>query len=87
MAKYRKKPVIIEAFRYGIEEPPDWFRGVDGVWETVEYGTPIKWCEIMTPEGKMRGERGDWIIRGIQGELYPCKNEIFEQTYELVEEN
>jgi hypothetical protein len=40
---------------------------------------------IDTPEGTMRAERGDWIIRGIQGEIYPCKPDIFEASYEEAE--
>lgn len=41
--------------------------------------------EIETLEGTMRAEPGDWIIRGVKGELYPCKPDIFEQTYEAVD--
>ncbi len=88
MAKFRKKPVIIEAFQYGVEDFPPWFkkaeqRGrVQCFWL---YGEEQRWCEIETPEGTMRGESGDWIIRGIHGEIYPYKPDIFEATYELVE--
>lgn len=94
MAKYRKKPVVIEAFCYGIDGWPDWFhdkhitndimtfRGE----HATDYGpfdrsTDI-WCEIKTLEGVMRGDYGDYIIRGVQGEIYPCKPDIFEMTYE-----
>ena len=42
--------------------------------------------EIKTLEGTMIGEPGDWLIKGINGELYPCKNDIFERTYEEVEQ-
>ena len=94
MAKYRKKPVIIEAFRYEIDEPPpQWFQQAEGtIIDCITgYGSPDgypqRWCRIVTPEGKMIAQQGDWIIRGIQGELYPCKNEIFEATYEAVEED
>jgi hypothetical protein len=61
MAKYRKKPVVIEAYQTQI---------------------PI---EIKTLEGTMMGFPGDWIITGVKGEQYPCKNDIFEATYEKVE--
>jgi len=60
MAKYRKKPVIIEA--YQLSESM-----------TVE-----------TLEGTMRGNVGDWLIVGIRGEKYFCKDEIFQATYEKV---
>lgn len=42
--------------------------------------------EIETLEGVMKADRGDWIIRGVKGELYPCKNDVFEMTYKKVEE-
>ena len=54
---YRKRPVVISAFR------------------TTEQ------VEIETWEGTMTAEPGDWIIRGIQGEIYPCKDSVFKQTY------
>lgn len=49
-----------------------------------EYGTEETFAtvSIRTPEGNMLAERGDWIICGVKGELYPCKHDIFEQTYE-----
>lgn len=65
MAKYRKKPVVIEAY---------------------QFSGPGEHLTIHTLEGDMRADLGDWIIRGIKGELYPCKDEIFRATYELVTE-
>lgn len=95
MAKYRKKPVVIEAFQYGIDPIPDWF------WQNVHTGkatlksslpnhvyydvnenTEVMWCEIETLEGVMRGNGGDFIIKGVKGEIYPCKPDVFEMTYE-----
>jgi hypothetical protein len=81
MAKYRKKPVIIEAFRYYIDFIPDWF--MDKVTSNQIIMHPTH-CEINTLEGLMRGEKGDYIIKGVQGEIYPCKPDIFEMTYEQV---
>jgi hypothetical protein len=86
MGKYRKKPVIIEAehFIFGNEDRAFNFITCNA--------TPItnidrsKSIEIQTLEGVMRAELGDWIIKGIKGEFYPCKDEIFRQTYEKVEE-
>ena len=63
MAKFRKRPVVIEA--YQTEVPMD----------------------IQTLEGTMHADPGDYIITGVKGERYPCKPDIFEQTYEKVEED
>lgn len=91
--KYRKKPVIIEAIQIdtNLEEVKD-FVGNNGevyvddtAWK-VGKGTPIIYVNIHTLEGTMTALRGDFIIRGIEGELYPCKKDIFHKTYELVGE-
>jgi hypothetical protein len=81
--KYRKKPVVIEAMRFGdnlgeIER----FVGNNG---RVVLGDSGTWFEIDTLEGVMRADLGDWIIKGVSGEFYPCKPDIFEKTYEKVE--
>jgi hypothetical protein len=81
MAKYRKKPVVIEAFKYGKDHIPDWF--IDKVL-TNDIITHIDHCTINTLEGIMRGDYGDYIIQGVQNEIYPCKPDIFEMTYESV---
>jgi len=82
MKQYRKKPVVIEAFKYNIDNRPDWFmdRVSDNTIVTFEDR-----CNIKTLEGVMVGQFGDYIIKGIKGEIYPCKPDIFEMTYELVE--
>lgn len=90
MAKYRKKPVVIEAFKWtGDEkqlEDPIWI--VEGIKKgTVWFnnvGTENVNLEIKTLEGNHIANRGDYIIQGIQGELYPCKPDIFEKTYERI---
>ena len=88
MAKFRKKPVVIEAFRLNerglIAE--DWF------WDAVTRNDIIThcfgkhepdpaWCEIKTLEGTMIANAGDYIIHGVHGEIYPCKADIFQKTY------
>lgn len=93
--KYRKKPVVIEAFRYGIDGRPDWFQDKVTNNEIIthcgdELSSPFQratnlWCEIPTLEGTMKGNYSDYIIKGINGEVYPCKAEIFHKTYEMVE--
>lgn len=91
MPKYRKKPVVIEAFRFYIDAMPDWF--MDKVSDNSvilrncdynRYDIEDAYCEINTLEGVMRGNGGDYIIRGVNGEIYPCKPDIFEATYESV---
>lgn len=85
--KYRKKPVVIEAFQLGYDEPPKWFLEAAGA-EEVEVRVDVDKCtaKIRTLEGDMEAHTGDYIIKGVQGELYPCKEDIFKATYELVEE-
>lgn len=90
--KYRKKPVVIEAFLFGIDNIPDWF--MDKVtsndvtlYSDDMYLNSVMWCEINTLEGVMTANYGkDYIVKGVDGELYPCKKDIFEKTYEAVEE-
>ena len=84
MARFRKRPVEVEAIQV------DWdnaaiaeFMGSSPIFGAdTENNT---WVEIPTLEGIMRANRGDWIIRGVAGEFYPCKPDIFEATYEPVE--
>lgn len=81
--KYKKKPVVIEAFRFQIDGVmPDWFADRVTSNEIVIYidGT----CDIKTLEGIMKSDKGDYIILGVKGEIYPCKPDIFEMTYEEV---
>ena len=99
MAKYRKKPVVIEAFqmtekrRTDNSEWPMWLnkawnetRGWPGsAYPTVE-GEGAGTISIFTPEGEHLVSFGDFIIQGVKGEIYPCKPDIFEQTYNAVEE-
>lgn len=81
--RFRKKPVEIEAIQFtgsNITDIWDAF-GADDIYGPTEDDS----CAyILTLEGKMRCAVGDWIIRGVQGEFYPCKPDIFEQTYEAV---
>ena len=84
--KYKKKPIVIEAFKYdgdftdsnGNIYVPEWmaeapyiFRGAGELY-------------IETLEGEMHVSVGDYVIKGVQGEIYPCKPDIFEETYEVV---
>lgn len=86
MMKYRKKPVVIEAFRFGYHAARGWSNdAVDRQTISVyNAGEKTTYAEIATLEGVMRADYGDYIIRGVKGELYPCKPDIFEATYEKV---
>ena len=96
MAEYRKKPIVIEAFQMTIErrwnnfEWPEWLHEA---WN----GDPSEgavWCDPDDPQkklvcGTLEGvhhiDFDDFIIQGVRGEIYPCKPDIFEMTYEKVE--
>lgn len=97
--KYRKKPVVIEAFQMTKErritnaEWPKWMhkawnegRGRTSALYPTEEGTSEGTLSIGTLEGQHLVAWGDFIIQGVNGELYPCKPDIFEKTYEPVEE-
>ena len=84
--KYRKKPVVIEAVKTletinklrSHEAIPEWF-------DTDRVKITGNKAVIKTLEGDMVANEDDYIIRGVNGELYPCKPDIFEKTYEAVE--
>lgn len=83
MPMFRKKPVVVEALRYGPYEMPtaEMSMFLDGAnWGVCEGGIGID-----TLEGRMIASVGDWIIKGVKGEFYPCKADIFEATYEPAE--
>lgn len=95
MSKFRKKPVVIEAVQIskqlGQALPPWMVEAIDFGYVTLHgMGMVTRdqpWVEIKTLEGAMRGDAGDWIIKGVAGELYPCKPDIFAATYEPAGEN
>ena len=83
--KFRKKPVEIEAFQvpYAVSDKSElraWLSTYAGSrkWTIHDAGT----VAIETLEGTMTADLGDWIICGVQGEIYPCKPDIFAETYE-----
>lgn len=91
--KFRKKPVVIDAVQWtGREEDlPAVFALVDfdalpgdgvHVGGGIGFVPPLGTLDIPTLEGVMTAQPGDWIIRGVQGEVYPCKPDIFDATYE-----
>jgi hypothetical protein len=92
MTRFRKRPVEIAAVRYtgkNIHEVWDTFGsgaiyGPGGMYSRPPHSTEDRGAYIETLEGVLRVDPGDWIIRGIVGELYPCKPDIFNATYEAV---
>lgn len=88
---YRKKPVVVEAafIKPGnIEKVAEWC-GAVLVRNELDHGNIEAEDEVYllieTLEGNMRASIGDFVIRGVQGEFYPCKPDIFEQTYERID--
>ena len=83
MKQYRKKPVVIEAQQIKDSDFDNPHPNSDHIIGVI-YSPKEKCVYIETLEGKMKGDLGDWIIKGVKGELYPCKPDIFEATYEKV---
>ena len=87
--KYRKKPVIIDAWEFtkkALGSNDSWVRLYRNELHLIsQYAGEVLYIEIDTLEGTMRADLGDIIIKGVQGEFYPCKPDIFESTYEIVE--
>lgn len=88
--KYRKKPVVIEAWKVAVlleDATNSWALLPEYVVKAYDAGNVVFGRDIIsvkTLEGDMIAEKGDWIIRGVKGELYPCKPDIFEATYDEV---
>ena len=93
MPKFRKKPVVIEAIQFTNEvaisvlidkEKGPFGLSVGGNYHPERREIYAAWIIVKTLEGNMRADIGDWIIKGVKGEFYPCKPDIFEDTYEAV---
>jgi hypothetical protein len=83
MSRFRKRPVVIEAERYeGGRTLSSDFVGAD--YKKLFYNEDGT-LTVRTLEGDMKASPGDWIILGVKGELYPCKPDIFTETYERVD--
>lgn len=95
MSRWRKKPIVVEAVQfvdnsggelagYDFGEEPEWYRVARTI-DAADMGSIAYrdgYLFIRTAEGLMRARYDDWIIRGVQGELYPCKPDIFAASYE-----
>lgn len=89
--KYRKKPVVVETIKWtggNLDEVKEFvgesliYDFNDAAWEEGK-GAPFIDLKIKTLEGEMSASYGDYIIKGVNGEFYPCKPDIFEKTYEI----
>lgn len=80
MAKFRKKPVVIEAVQF-VEEN---YKELKIFCPELIYIDTMN-AYIKTLEGNMQASENDWIIKGVNGEFYPCKPDIFEKTYDYID--
>lgn len=86
MARFRKRPIVVEA----VQIEARWFREdtdqrtleAPGNAQEVYIDRGWRMVYVRTPEGTMRAKVGDWLIRGVAGEIYPCAEGIFRKTYE-----
>jgi len=81
--KFRKKPVVVEAIQYIGHNDAEIFAFFHNAFTR---GEVLQTIFIPTSSGVHKIVPGDWVIRGVNGEFYPCKSDIFEMTYERVEE-
>ena len=91
MAKYRKKSVVVEAMQFTADTEWDDLRQFVTASGFRRHATDADgggWSCLIIPtlEGDMMASEGDWIIKGVKGEFYPCKPDVFEATYEAVED-
>jgi hypothetical protein len=87
MQQFRKKPVVIEATQLSMDNHQDVATWIAGAGYTVRHWSKppmraVSGLIIETLEGNMEAAYGDWIIKGVKGEFYPCKPDIFEATYD-----
>ncbi len=80
--KYRKKPVIIEAIEFTGTNQDEIMKFTKG--HAISGLRVLETMKIQTMEGLMTAKKGDWIIKGIKGEFYPCDSDIFAKSYEVV---
>lgn len=87
MSKFRKKPIVINACKWegDLDKFIEWVESLTDE-HLVIHKPADKSLIIQKLEVDMKADLGDWIIMGVKGEFYPCKPDIFKQTYELVED-
>lgn len=83
MARFRQKPIEIEAWRVGSDEPkPDWLH--EAWLNAILFGNGADYYDIRSRAVTLRAERGDWVVRGIDGELRPCKPDVFTASFKPI---
>lgn len=90
MTMYRKKPIVVEVWKFSrelISERPEWviYDELKIVGKPDSFTGDVALLLLNTTEGHIWATEGDYIIKGVKGEVYPCKPDIFEQTYVKVE--
>lgn len=89
--KVKKKPIVVEALRYHPDDKINSVRRMKKVWgQNFEYSISVSFepetkFVIFTPEGPLEVSPGDWVIKGIKGEFYPIKPDIFQESYQIAE--
>lgn len=73
--KFVKKPIVVEAFQFCVDDIPDWFKAKYITFDNGDFTACIE-----TLEGDMLFHGGDYVIKGVEGELYPCRKDIFEKN-------
>ncbi len=82
--KFRKKPLVVDAVRWNGRNELDIAKIIKNNSATGTYTTNKDMLYIILPDRELRMNIGDWLIKGVKGELYPCTNEVFEVTYDAV---
>jgi len=82
--KFRKKPVVVEAWQVGSEPVPHWIDVALANDDLEHTNNKRRWLmrHDTCHDGFLEASKGDWIIRGIKGDLYPCPNDVFQATHE-----
>ena len=86
MAQFRKRPVVVEAEQFTGDGIPALYKNDDRVQFFSSSTGQDTWLRVYTLEANMLAQPGDYIITGIKGEVYPCKPDIFEATYDAVDD-
>lgn len=82
--RFRKLPIVVEAMHFDGNNYPEIRRWMYG--DLVSKAPDLWTFEIKTLDGVMQVSAGDWVIKGVKGEFYPCKSDIFEKSYKAVKE-
>ena len=81
-----KKPIVVDVWQLNHKATyPKWVKDESAIY-SIYHNAKSKCWKIVTLEGVMTAHDGDYLIKGVHGELYPCKRKIFEESYEIIEE-